>query len=131
MAIHTSTTAANAQLDAVTALLSNGYIRIYDGTRPANANTPISGNTLLAELRYATPAFPAASSASSTANSISAVTCVATGTASWFRCLKSDGTTVVFDGNVGTSGSDCNFNTTSFAVGAAVSLTSVVLTQTL
>jgi hypothetical protein len=82
-----SNAAIGAALDALTALLNTGYLRIYSGTRPADADTALSGNTLLAELRFAATAFPAASAA-------------ATGTASFYRALKSDGTTVVADGGV-------------------------------
>jgi hypothetical protein len=53
----------------------------------------------------------------------------ATGTATWFRWLKSDGTTIVMDGNVGTSGSDLNLNTTSIVAAAVVSVTSFVITE--
>ena len=40
-----------------------------------------------------------------------------TGTASWFRALKSDGSTVLFDGTVGVSGSDLNIATTAIVAG--------------
>lgn len=131
MALGTSTSAANARLDATTTLLDNGYIRFYDGTRPANANTAITSQVKLAELRWANPAFGAAASASATANAISASTVIANGTCAWFRALQSNGTTVVFDGDCGTSGADCNFNTLTFTIGASIVLTSVVLTQDL
>ena len=44
-----SNAAVNAEADALSVLLDNGYLRIYDGTQPANADTPISTQTLLAE----------------------------------------------------------------------------------
>ena len=51
------------------------------------------------------------------------------GTASWFRALKSDGSTVMFDGTVGTSGSDINLTgTVSIVAGAIVGVTSASFT---
>lgn len=131
MALGTSTPIANVRLDATTAQLNSGYIRFYDGTRPANANTAVTVQVKLAEMRWNATAFGAASGASATAGAIAASTVLADGTCTWFRSLKSDGTTVNFDGSVGTSGADCNFSTVTFATGAAISLTSVILTQAL
>jgi hypothetical protein len=51
----------------------------------------------------------------------------ATGTATWFRCVDSTGTCCV-DGNVGTSGSDLNLNSTSINSGVQVSVTSFTIT---
>ena len=41
-------------------LLDNGYLRIYDGTQPATANTAIGSQVLLAELRFNADAAPVA-----------------------------------------------------------------------
>src|SRR4051812_32376973 len=107
--------AANAAADAVTALLATGYLRIYSGTQPTNADTAIGAQVLLAELRFGATAFAASVAGVATANAITSDAAAdATGTAAWFRALKSDGTTVVFDGSVGTSGADLNFATVSF-----------------
>ena len=65
-----SSTAVNAQADALSDLLDNGYLRVYDGTQPANANTAITTQVLLAELRFNATAAPAASSGVLTMNSI-------------------------------------------------------------
>jgi hypothetical protein len=129
MAIGLTNTAANAEIDAVTALLNTGYLRIYSGTRPATADTALSGNTLLAELRFGATAFGAGSAGVATANAITSDTAAdATGTATFFRLFKSDGTTVVLDGSVGTSGSDLNLNSTAIQSGARVDVTSMTLT---
>ncbi|MEK9722830.1 MAG: hypothetical protein VW405_05010 [Rhodospirillaceae bacterium] len=125
-----SNTAVNAAADAVCPLLNNGYLRIYDGTQPATADTAISTQTLLAELRWNATAFGSASSGVSTANSITADSSAdATGTATWFRALESDGSTVVFDGSVSTSGADLNLNSVSITAGSAVSVTSFTYTE--
>lgn len=124
-----SSTAVNAQADAMSDLLDNGYLRIYDGTQPANANTAITTQVLLAELRFNATAAPAASSGVLTMNSITQDSSADnTGTATWFRALKSDGSTVVFDGSVGTSGCDLNLGSTSITSGASVAVTSMTFT---
>lgn len=124
-----SSTAVNAQADALSDLLDNGYLRIYDGTQPANANTAITTQVLLAELRFNATAAPAASSGVLTMNSITQDSSANnTGTATWFRALKSDGSTVVFDGSVGTSGCNLNLGSTSITSGASVAVTSMTFT---
>jgi hypothetical protein len=126
-----SNAAANAEADALAALLNTGYLRIYDGTQPATADTAITTQNLLAELTFSNPAFPAAIAGVLTANSINNDTDAnRTGTASWFRCFKSDGVTPVMDGSIGTSGCDMNLASTSIQIHAQVSISSFVHTVT-
>src|SRR4051812_568870 len=125
---------ANAQAsraaDAVTARLNNGYLRIYDGSQPTDADTAVGAQVLLAELRWNATAFAAAVNGVATANAITADSSAnASGTASWFRALESDGTTAVFDGSVGTSGANLNLNSVAISSGAAVSVTAYTYTQ--
>lgn len=125
-----SNAAASAAADAVTALVNGGTLRIYSGTKPAGPDSALSGNTVLAELTFGNPAFGSATNGVATANSITADSSAnATGTASFFRAFASNGTTAVFDGEVGTSGSDLNLNSTSIQSGAEVSITSFTYTQ--
>jgi hypothetical protein len=120
-----SNNVVNPQADALSDLADNGYLRIYDGTQPATADTAISTQVLLAELRFNATAAPAASNGVLTFNAITQDSSANnTGTASWFRALKSDGSTVLFDGAVGTSGSDMNIYTTSIVAGAIVGVSS-------
>lgn len=117
----------NAQADALSDLLDNGYLRIYDGPQPATADTAITSQVLLAELRFNATASPAASGGVLTFNAFTADSSAnATGTATWYRCLKSDGSTVVMDGNVGDTGStSClEMATTIIVAGVQVSVTS-------
>jgi len=124
-----SNEAVNAEADALSVLLDNGYLRIYDGTQPANADTAISTQTLLAELRFNADAAPSAVAGVLTFNAITQDSNANnTGTASWFRALKSDGSTVMFDGTVGTSGCDINIATTAIVAGAIVGVTSAGFT---
>lgn len=106
MALNTqlSNAAVAAEANALAALLNSGYLRIYSGTQPASADTALSGNTLLAELRFGATAFGAPVAGLLTANAITADSAAdATGTASFFRAFSSDGVTAILDGGVGTS----------------------------
>lgn len=128
--VHVATSRRNARVDAIGDRCDSGYLRIYDGSQPANANTAITSQVLLAELRFNAAAFPAASSGSATAASITSDSAAdATGTATWFRVYESDGTTVVFDGSVGTSNADLILNTTSIVANAIVSCSSFVISE--
>ena len=128
-----------ASVAAVATLLNSGYLEIYNGSQPTDANTAIGAQTLLSSgMRFSSTAFatPVASGSAgskvvtATANSITSDTnAAATGTATWFRAYKSDGTTAVLDGTVGTSGCDLNINTTSIVSGATVSCTAFTITQ--
>ena len=121
--------AVNEEAERVGALLNNGYLRIYSGTQPTTGNDAITG-TLLAELRFAATAVTG--SATGGVATFAAITQDSSadnaGTATHFRALKSDGSTKVFDGNVGTSLSDCNINAVAIAAGAVVSATSMTYT---
>lgn len=130
MAISMRTALRNTRLDTITTDVgTSGLLRIYDGTPPASANAALSGNTLLVTLTPSATFAPAATGGVLTANAIGTVNAIATGTASFFRLLRSDGTTVVLQGTVGTSGADLNLNTVSIATGGPVSCTSFVITE--
>ena len=102
---------------------SNAIIRLYNGTQPANANTAISTQTLLVSLTIS-GAFGTDSNGTLTFSTINNGTAVASGTASFFRIVKSDGTTVIMDGSVGTSSADLVLNTTTIATNDTVAITS-------
>jgi len=113
----------NAQQQGLITYAGTGsIIRLYDGTQPTNANTAISTQTLLVSLTIA-GGFGTDSNGTITLGAVTSGTAVASGTASFFRIVKSDGTTVVMDGSVGTSGSDLNLNTTTVASSQTVSIT--------
>jgi hypothetical protein len=124
-----SNAAVNAEADALGAMFDNGYLRIYDGAQPANADIAVGAQVLLAELRFNADAFPAAVNGVITANALTADAAAnATGTATWFRALKSDGTTVIMDGSVGEATSDIVLDSDAIQQDADVSVTSFVLT---
>lgn len=128
-----TTAAQNAAADAVTALVNvggTGSLRLYSGTAPADANTALSGNTLLANLAMSATAFGSASSGVATANTITADSSADnTGTATFFRVLAGNGTTVVIQGSVGTSSADLVLVTTSIVATQPVSVSSLTYTQ--
>lgn len=120
----------NNMLDEIAALVDGGagagLLRIYDGSRPATGG---AATTLLAELTMSDPAFAAAAAGVLTANAITDdASANAAGTGTWFRIVDSD-STVVYDGDVGTSGSDLNLNTTTFSIGLNVAVTSLTITE--
>lgn len=125
-----SNATASAKADAVARQLDNGYLRIYDGTQPATADTAIGAQVLLAELRFNATSAPAASNGVLTFSAFTADSSAnATGTASWFRALQSNGASAVFDGTVGTGTNDAVINSTAISSGAAVSVSSFTYTE--
>jgi hypothetical protein len=109
---------------------ASAILRLYNGTQPTDADTAVGAQTKLAELVCNATFAPAASGGVLTLNAITQDSSAdATGTATWFRLLKSDGTTVVCDGTVGTSGCDLNMVTTSIVLGQPVQVTSFTVTE--
>jgi len=128
MGIAYAATLRNSMLDAITTLAgASALLRIYDGTRPATGG---AATTLLAELMCNATFAPGASAGVLTLNAITQDSSAnSSGTATWFRIVKSDGTTHVLDGNVGTSGSDLNLTTTTIVATQPVSVSSFVITE--
>lgn len=125
----TTVVARNAMLDAIRASFNSGFVRVYSGTRPTNADTALSGNTLLAELTLNSTAFPAASGGVLTANAITSDSSAdATGTASFVRIFQSNGTTALCDLSVGVGTNEVQFATLSFVAAAVVSMSSLTIT---
>lgn len=132
MALNARTRVAsrNAALDTVFDVLNSGFLRIYDGTQPTNADTALGAQVLLAELGLNATAFAAASGGSKTANAIASDTSAnASGTATWGSLVLSSGTTRVMDFEVGTSGANLNLNSVAISAGATVSVSSFVVSQ--
>jgi hypothetical protein len=126
MTIGLSTTVRNAMLDAITTQAGSGaLLRLYDGTRPATGGT---ATNKLAELTCSATLAAASSGGVLTLNAITAAAALLSGTATWFRLVKSDGTTVIMDGSVGTTGADINLNSVAISSGASVSVTSGSIT---
>jgi hypothetical protein len=124
-----------AALDAGLAQANSGTINIYDGTQPTDAETAITTQNLLATLTFGATAFAASvvtgaagsRVATATANAITDDTSAdRTGTATWFRVLKSGGAQAVMDGSVAAVGgtADMLLATTSLVAGQDVAISS-------
>lgn len=127
MALGYSAAIRNARLQAIVDAAGSGaLVRIYSGSRPATGGT---ATTLLAQLTCGATI----GSVSTGVLTFGAITddssADAGGTASWFRVVKSDGTTHILDGSCGTSGSDMNMVTTTITAGQPVSITSWTITE--
>lgn len=112
-----STSSRNAAVNARTALVNSGSVKIYT-----------SGDVLLVSCALASTAFGSASTGVATAATISDGTAVATGTASYATLCNSGGTEIIRL-TVGTSGSDLNLTSTSISTGDTIRITSGTLTQ--
>lgn len=128
MTVGMVTALRNARLDAITTFAgASGKLRIYSGSRPATGGAI---TTLLAELTLNATFAPAASAGVLTLNAITLDSSAdATGTATWARIFKSDGTTIVLDCSVGTSAADIILTTVSIVAAAAVACTSATITE--
>src|SRR2546430_3205159 len=124
---HYAHATTEASVNAVTALLNNGFLEIFSGAQPAvdAANT----GTKLAKLTFGATAFAASGSSAgvttATANAITSDTNAVAGTAGYFALMKSDDSTIVATGSVGTSGADLNLNSLTIAAGATIPCSSV------
>ncbi len=119
--------AVDTAIGAVADLLAFGSIEIYDGKIPDSPETAASGSTKLSTLAFNGAAFKESSDGECVAqNTINPGKVVASGTARWARLLSSFGTPVC-DVTCGKSGADLNFNNVEFAVGADLSIDSMIL----
>jgi hypothetical protein len=114
---------------------SEGRLRIYSGSVPADADAALGGATLLAELTFQNPAFgnasDAAPGATATANlPIEDTSADATGTAAFFRIVDRDVTTHSQGSVTATSGGgDLELNSINIQSGATVEITSMTITM--
>lgn len=121
---HVSIASWNLALNAAIDVLNSGFIEIYTGTQPATPDVAVSSQTKLAKLSLSATAFGAASGGTKTANSITSSAALASGTAAWFRAFKSDDTTAVIDGSVGTASADMIIGSTTITSGDSIAVSS-------
>jgi hypothetical protein len=107
-------------------------IQIRDGSVPADADTALGAQVLLATLTCAATA--QASIGDDTPGAIATFDTItsdasadATGTASFFRILTQTGGTVVAQGTVGTATSDLILNTVAITSGSTVSISAATI----
>lgn len=109
--------------------LAGGKLRLYDGTRPADADTAISGQTLLVEFSLPNPAGTVTSGVF-TGASLSPAMISVSGTPDFARVLDASNGTI-FDADVGVSGSGSviELNNLSLTSGGYCTITSFTLTE--
>jgi hypothetical protein len=107
-------------------LCNSGFIDLYDGTQPTNADTAIGTQVKGVRVAFGATAFGAPANGVLTANAITGAAAIAGITPTWGRVYKSDGTTVVMDVSAGASG--CNITVGGFTAGTTVNVTSFVHT---
>lgn len=100
--------ARDTGLDAKLALLNGGTLQFFAAPKPADANTALSGQTLLASCAFGSPAFAASVDGVATANAVANGVGLLVGTLGWARGFKADGVTTVGDFSVGMVGSDAD-----------------------
>ncbi len=138
MAISKSNSATQAALDGLNASANGGKIRFYQGTVPANANTALSGQTVVADASLNSVAWNASTIVSTNAEAVLNTTVLVSGsvnaggpyTPTFYRVLKTDLTTVVFQGTVGEGTGDISFDDgTAWATGGTVTVTALKTTM--
>ena len=112
-----------ALADLIDAGSGPGKLIIYDGARPATGG---SGTTKLAELELSSPPEASISGGVLTFDDIADdESADATGTATWFRIVDSDGNPII-DGSVTATGGggDLQLNSVALVAGGTVEITS-------
>lgn len=124
--------AGTAALAAVTALPNNGTLVLYSGVQPATPETALSGNTALATFTLSATAFAAGTTSGGFEQQVASfvaasVAPTSAGTVVFARMFKSDGTTVVGDFTVGTTGTDIIIGSTALTTTVNVTISSFIL----
>jgi hypothetical protein len=100
---------------------TNSLFNIYSGTQPANANTAITSQVLLVSMPIA-GVFGTDVDGTLTLGSVAPANASASGTASFFRIVKSDAS-VIMDGSVGLTAADLILNTVDIVASQSVDIT--------
>jgi len=120
-----------AGVSANTLLGATASLRLYSGTAPADADTALSGNTLLATLALAATPVSSTTSGVATLGAIASAAAAATGTASFWRILASDGTTCHYQGDVTATGGSGSLLIATVSIVAAATISCSAGTITL
>ena len=119
----------DAALNAAFDVLNSGFFKGYDGAQPTDANTALGAQVLLFSCALGVTAFVAAAAASKSANAVTNGTGLAASTCTWATLVLSDNVTRVQDMSAGTAGTNLVMNAAVIAIGATISITSIVITQ--
>jgi uncharacterized membrane protein len=118
-----ATTERHSAGAAIATDTNSGHLRIYTGADTNGPNGAVTG-TLLVD--WTLNATNTDTGGVITLGTVSNVNASATGTAGYFRILKSDGSTAIADGDVGTSATSLVLNTTSIVSGGPCSLSGTI-----
>lgn len=144
MAFRLSNATKDTMINAMGPLCNGGSLKIYGPAsgaalpQPSTPDTAVVSGTngsLLVSIPFASTAFTTASGGSGNiglfgGTAISAAV-TATGTASWARVLKSDGTTAVFDVDITISGGggSMTFDNINFILGGTATINTISISQ--
>lgn len=131
MATKISNFAISTATDALCALLASGFLRIYDGVRPATPDTAITTQVELASLGFASVPFRPAFAGVAVAYDLTPDQATVAGTPTWARAFRSDGTTAILDCDVAAGGSDLNLGVATITVGGLLTQSDPYWTFTL
>jgi hypothetical protein len=95
--MNTAISVRNSALQDLSDVLSSGFARFYDGTKPASVSLPLSGNLLIVECALPNPAGSSPSDGTMLLNPISDGIVAASGSPTFARFFKSDGVTALVD----------------------------------
>lgn len=128
MAIKYDTNMRNTRLDRFDVALSTApLLRIFTGSPPANCAAAQTG-TLLVEMNLPTVYLAASSSGARAKTGTWQGTAVATGTAGYFRLIRTSDTTCHLQGTAGTSGTDMILDAAAVTSGQIVSVLTFTIT---
>ena len=131
MATHYLDSVRNSRMDEVTsAVVATGWLQVWDGAVPAEANTSPAG-TLLASLALSNPIAPGASGGVLTLSSVSDDTNAnASGTPTFarFATTETGATSGLVQFSAGVGSGDLNFDA-AIVSGGTVSVTSLTITE--
>lgn len=124
--------APGSTLASVTTDLANGTVQIYSGSLPAALTDAITTQVLLASCTFASPAFTIDGNIATAAPLTDDRDAAASGLATWFRGVASDGT-ILCDGSVGASDADadCLLSSTMLVQHGTAAITSCVIQREL
>lgn len=114
----------NSQADNIGSDYANAALTIYNGTPPANAETPLSGNNAL--VIHTLTGWGSAALGVITANAIATETILLTGTATFARLVDGPNTMQV---TVGTGAQELVLSSTSYVAGEDSTINSLTITQ--
>lgn len=98
--MRTSAVERNAALLGLGVSANGGFVRFYNGVKPTDPDTALSGNTLIVQCSLANPAYVTPSGGLMALAAITAGVVAVSGTPTFARFFRSDGTTAIVDMDV-------------------------------